>query len=334
MMKTYQLGICAALSIAAIAAGSQAIASAEPVPPHIAAARKLAFEGDKWAYPALIMCYPEENRVAQQVLKIPPPTKAFDNLYNVGIGGVTAWAITTSEGIIIIDALNNPKEAEQYIIGGLKELGLDPNDIKYVIVTHGHADHYGGARWMQDTYPGLHVLMSEVDYETADKRAANGRFGTAQPPHRDQVVTDGQTLTLGDQTITFYITPGHTPGTLSMLIPVKDHGVPHLMAFWGGTASGNASPTDPYQTQALHQAYDESTVRFSQIVENNPVDGLLSNHPSLDDAAGKLEHLRETPDMPNPFVTGKESVLRWLGVVRECNLSNTEVDARKEAQKR
>ena len=118
-----------------------------------------------------------------------------------------------------------------------------------------------------------------------------------------------------------------------MLVPLKDHGVPHLLVFWGGTASGNDSPTEPYQTQPLHQAYDASVARFEKIVADNPVEGIFGNHPSLDGSAVKLEHLRETPDMPNPYLTGREPVLRWLRVIRECNLNNTEVDARKEQMK-
>ncbi len=66
--------------------------------------------------------------------------KAFDNLYFVGLRSASAWAITTSAGIILIDALNNTKDAETTIVPGLKHLGLDPNQIKYVVVTHSHGD--------------------------------------------------------------------------------------------------------------------------------------------------------------------------------------------------
>ncbi len=57
-------------------------------------------------------------------------------------------------------------------------------------------------------------------------------FGTK--PKRDIEATDGQKLTLGDTTLTLYITPGHTPGTISTVFPVKDNGTPHLAALWGG----------------------------------------------------------------------------------------------------
>ena len=43
-------------------------------------------------------------------------------------------------------------------------------------------------------------------------------------PARDMIASDGHTLTLGDTTVTIYITPGHTPGTLSVLVPVRENG--------------------------------------------------------------------------------------------------------------
>ncbi|PYR64738.1 MAG: hypothetical protein DMF88_22270 [Acidobacteria bacterium] len=82
------------------------------------------------------------------------PFKVFDNLYYVGekmLHGASpsAWAITTSEGIILIDALFG-NSVEDEIVGGLKKMKLDPADLKYLILSHGHADHIGGAtgtRW-------------------------------------------------------------------------------------------------------------------------------------------------------------------------------------------
>jgi metallo-beta-lactamase class B len=82
----------------------------------------------------------------------PPPGKAFDNLYFVGADWVSAWAIKTSDGIILIDALNNEMEAAALIEGGMRRLGLDPAQIKYVVVTHGHGDHYGGAPYLAQKY--------------------------------------------------------------------------------------------------------------------------------------------------------------------------------------
>src|SRR5262249_57673245 len=98
------------------------------------------------------------------------------------------------------------------------------------------------------------------------------RHGTK--PKREMLATDGQKLTLGDTTLTLYITPGHTPGTISFLIPVKDNGKPHVVALWGGTGL-NAD------RESL-QNYIRSAQRFSDIVRQAGADIILSNHNDSD----------------------------------------------------
>ena len=154
------------------------------------------------------------------------PVKVFDNLYWFGQTEYSVWAVTTSAGIIVVDTIYG-YSVEDEVVGGMKKLGLDPAKIKYAIVSHGHSDHSGGARYLQEHF-GTRVLMSPADWDLLET--------TGEPkPKRDMVVTDGQKLTLGDTTLTMYITPGHTKGTISTLIPVKDHGTPHTAAIWGGT---------------------------------------------------------------------------------------------------
>ena len=75
----------------------------------------------------------------------PPPGAAFDNLVYVGGAWVSAWVLKTSDGLLLIDALNTVEETDRLIVGGLRKLDLDPASIKTVLVTHGHGDHYGGA---------------------------------------------------------------------------------------------------------------------------------------------------------------------------------------------
>ena len=90
------------------------------------------------------------------------PAKLFDNLYYVGSYLQSMWAVTTSEGIILHDTAFDYM-AESLITEGLTELGLDPADIKYVIVAHGHGDHHLGAKYLQDTY-GARIIMAEADW--------------------------------------------------------------------------------------------------------------------------------------------------------------------------
>lgn len=232
------------------------------------------------------------------------PVKVFDNLYWLGQTEYSVWAVTTSAGIIVIDTIYD-YSVEDEVAGGLKKLGFDPANIKYAIVSHGHADHSGGAKFLQDTY-GTRILLSAADWDLLDR--SNGT-----KPKRDMVATDGQKLTLGDTTLTLYLTPGHTPGTISTLIPVKDQGRPHLVAEWGGTAFNFGPNREGFQS------YIASAKRFSDIVRQTGADAIISNHTTYDGSKVKQPLLakRKAGD-PNPYVVGTESVLRYLKVAQEC----------------
>lgn len=311
------LAACAALLCSPVSA--QATRDSANIPqPHLAKARAEAFKDNNWRFPPLIACYPDEGQPAQKIIKDPPASKAADNLYFLGNGIVAAWAVDTPAGIILIDAMNNQAEVDQYIIGGMQKLGLDPSRIRIILVSHGHADHYGGAKYLQDKY-GAKVYSSAVDFELAERASAAPNARTPAP-RRDVVVADGDTVTLGDTTIKMFITPGHTPGALSMLIPVKDRGQTHTLSYLGGITSKNLTP-------AMHAAFEQSVSRFLKLSADAGADGYIANHPSYDDAAMKLEHYKAYPAKPNPFIGGREATVRFLTVVRECNLNNVDIEA-------
>jgi len=237
--------------------------------------------------------------------------KVFDNLYYLGQSEYTAWAITTSAGIIVTDPLFE-YSVEDEVVNGLTKLGLDPREIKYVLVSHGHRDHVGGARLLQERY-GARVIMSAADWDLV--------LGNQQPypkPKRDIVAVDGQQLTLGDTSITMYLTPGHTPGTISTLIPVKDQGRPHLAAQWGGTGF-NFTITPDRTRPYWYDAYARSAARFSEAVAKSGADVQIANHPNQDGASAKLAALaKRKVGEPHPFVIGNANILRYLTMVREC----------------
>ena len=109
--------------------------------------------------------------------------KVFDNLYFVGQSEYSAWAVTTTEGIILIDTLFD-YSVEDAVVGGLKTLGLDPATIRYAVVTHPHPDHHGGAKHLQDR--GARVIMAcrSVDKAKAavETLASAGRHGIVEQP--------------------------------------------------------------------------------------------------------------------------------------------------------
>jgi metallo-beta-lactamase class B len=256
---------------------------------------------------------------------VAPPTKAFDQLYFLGMDSVGSWALVTSGGIIQFDALDNPEEAQQIIVAGYKKLGLDPAKIKYIVITHGHADHFGGAKYLQDTYHA-HVLMSPDDWAMMAKIPATNRTGrpNVAPPAHDMDVSDGEKLTLGNTTVTLYITPGHTPATVSAIIPVTDHGQPHMISFSGGTAPPASLGPTPAAGGLL--AMQASLERFTQIGLDANVDGYISNHPRYDSTFAPTDPQNDKiakaqtrkPGDPNPWVSGVSKYQRYMAIYIQC----------------
>src|SRR6266850_695111 len=139
--------------------------------------------------------------------------------YFVGGKVHSSWALTTRDGIILIDTIF-PYNSEELIVGGMQKLGLDPKQIKYILISHAHTDHIGGAEILQKKY-GARVVMGAPDWDTVEKYP--NRYKT-MAPKRDIVATDGMKITLGGRTVTIWLTPGHTPGTLSYTFTALDRG--------------------------------------------------------------------------------------------------------------
>lgn len=233
------------------------------------------------------------------------PAKVFDNVYWVGTKINSAWAITTSQGIILLDTMYN-YAAETEIVDGLKKLGLDPATIKYVIVTHGHGDHDEGAKMLQDRY-GARIVMGAADWDAIIK-AGNMPGGV---PKRDIVATDGQKITLDGETVTIILTPGHTLGTLSMLFPVKDHGKTLTVAYSGGMGFNFPRSPERFDT------YIASTQKFAAAAKAAGATIVFSNH-SMYDQAWIRSRWQRKPGEESPFVVGTDGVARYFTVLSEC----------------
>jgi metallo-beta-lactamase class B len=235
------------------------------------------------------------------------PLQVFDNLYFVGQNAVTAWALKTTAGIVVFDALNDADEARTYIVGGLVKLGLNPADITHVVLTHAHGDHIGGAAFLKSQY-GAMLMASKTDWDVMARMGANGR---ALP--RDREISDGEKVKIGDVTLHFSVTPGHTPGTLSTIFNTTDQGSPHVVGFFGGL--GTPAGADE---KKQHIA---SLTAFRTAASAARVDVLIANHQTQDLSLHKLEMLRlRRAGDPNPYVIGKDAFLRYLDIQRECTL--------------
>lgn len=244
-----------------------------------------------------------------------PPMRVFDNLYFVGSAGVASWLLGTDDGYILIDAMNTDDDAKSIIEAGIVALGLDPSQIKYLLITHAHGDHFGGYKYIKDTY-GPRIAMSETDWQLASQLQEHPRFGL--PPARDLSVEDGDQLSAGVTTVDIHVTPGHTLGTISPVFTVYDNGEPYRAVLWGGTGF-NFGPN--YEQM---NAYAASATRMREVADEQDIQVFLANHPRRDGASEKMQLLAQrAKGDSHPFVD-RDFVHASLDVLRQCALAQAD----------
>jgi metallo-beta-lactamase class B len=241
------------------------------------------------------------------------PVKVFDNLYFLGTTWVSAWALTTRKGIILFDSLDNEQEAKDSIEGGLRKLGLDPARIRYIVVTHAHGDHYGGVNYLVGRYHPK-VVMSNIDWaELAKPKLQFDDEMWGRPPRRDVGVRDGDHITLGGTRVNLFVTAGHTPGTVTSVFTVKDHGHLQRAVLWGGTSFNFGHITSRLES------YIASAERFETLAHKDHLTVLLSNHPGYDESFAKMKILTAADTgQANPYVIGEDATARFMTVAKLC----------------
>ena len=317
-MKQLLTGIALALLGAATPLGQAP--ESKPDSPAVQAivARAKSTAGTMWADEAHFFCEaPRANSPNDPPIE---PTKIFDNVYVIGNSGTVAYVLTTSAGLVMIDALG-ANQVETVLLPGFKTLGLDPAQVKAIIVGHGHADHFGGSAYMQEHF-GSKVYVSAADWTLMENPppARGGRQGgpAAPLPKHDQVITEGQPIAFGDLTVQPVAIPGHTPGSMGFIFPVKDNGKTRMAALYGGTVLTPGIISD----EGL-QTYLQSIARFKEATRKAKVEVEIQNHPLMDPLQVKLDRLRtRTKGQPNPFVVGAKGYQTFLDVMSICTEAN------------
>jgi len=248
--------------------------------------------------------------LGEQTAKAVPPFKMFDNLYYVGLDFVCAYVIRTSGGLILVDTLFG--QYADHTAKAMQELGLNPKDVRYIIVTHGHDDHYAGLKTMK-AITGARVMMSDADWALMEKtiRAAGEKEVAEKLVPRDIVIKDGDTLKLGETTINLYVTPGHTEGSLSLQYPVYENGKEYKVFNWAG-------PTLQSNDVPMIEAFLNTTKRLQTLTQGHDV--WLHSHPWSVSFFQKYDRLKvRKPGEPNPFVNPGE-----IAVFLQQRLEDTE----------
>lgn len=227
------------------------------------------------------------------------PAKLFDNLYYVGRTDVGAWVIETSGGLALIDTLYTPEDAANIIVPGMQKLGLDPAQLKVVFATHFHGDHAGGVPYFQQQ--GVRVLLSESDW---------GPLGGA--PNTEAIADDGEVITLGDTSITVVLTPGHTPGAISLIFPVTENGVEHKAVIMALSPRGGLD---------AHKEAIAGIAHLGEFIRSEGVNVALHSHEMIFDSVADdfiMSASTRAASSENPFVIGNDEVSRFTEMVGTC----------------
>jgi metallo-beta-lactamase class B len=237
---------------------------------HLETAQSLAGNDPFLAVPHSFFCVAGNARAQNNGAPDVEPTRLFGNVYAVGNSETTVYALTSSEGIVLLDAGFETKA--EALAAQLKTLNLDPARVKYILLGHGHAD----ARRREFFQP----LPDKIAASAADWDLI-GLVGAR--PTKDVVLTAGQPFQFGDLSITPVAIPGHTPGSLAFIFPVKDKDTTRIAGLFGGTVLTTGILT----TDALKQ-YTQSIALYLETAKRLNVEVELQNHPIFDGMPDRL----------------------------------------------
>jgi metallo-beta-lactamase class B len=280
---------------------------------HIDAAKKIAGNDAFLKYPYDFFCIPANTRANNGNAPELEPVKIFDNLYAAGNSETTVYALQTSDGIILFDS-GYADRVETVLVPGLQKLGLDLTKVKYVLLGHGHGDHFGGSAYFQQKY-GTKVGTTAADWDLMyPANPAPNQQNPAGRPKRDMVLAEGQPIKLGDVTVTPVAIPGHTPGSLAFIFPVKDKGRTRMAGLYGGTILA----VDRITTEGLKQ-YVGSIAHYLETARKMKVEVEVQNHPIFDGAPDRLAKVRALKaGEENPYIVGTDRYVKFWNIISEC----------------
>ena len=226
------------------------------------------------------------------------PFKMADDLYYVGDKLVCVHLIRTDEGLILLDA--GYPCTRHLLMASIIRLGFDPADVRWIILTHAHFDHFGAANEFRNLY-GTKVALSAADAASMQEKPfrAIGAVPTENPPVIDRTLEDGEIFSFGGKEIRCVLTPGHTLGTMSFFFHVTDGGKTYLAGQFGG-AGINAIKLPYMLHYQLPLDMAHRMVASLDKIKDEPVAVHLGNHPYNSRTLEK--RARQLAEGGNPFV--------------------------------
>lgn len=241
------------------------------------------------------------------------PFRIADNLYFVGNKDVSCHLFDTGEGLLLLDT--SYTQASYLLLESIRELGFDPHNIKWILHSHGHIDHFGCTRMLVEKY-GCKTYFPETDLPLLNERADlnwHEEFGqNYEPPYDTYFVPDvlirpGDVLHFGNTKVEIYDAGGHTLGTLALRFVLPGG----LKAAMHGGVGVNTLSSAYSRKKNLGTTWREAFIRNVRALRGLEVDIVLGNHPGQSQTFQKMERLGEGT---NPFIDSAE----WERMLTAC----------------
>lgn len=224
---------------------------------------------------------------AAPAFNVPPvwtrPTAPFHIIgpvWYVGSAGLAAYLIKTRDGALLVDG--TMEENVPAILRNLAAVGVQPRDVRMLVVTHAHFDHVAGnAAIVRAT--GARVVAGAGDTAALESGVAPGEvdydpIGFA-PVHVTRSMRDGDVLRHGGVTLRAVATPGHTPGCTSWTLRLIERGRPINVVFACSLTPGGNILIGNRRYPGIVEDYRRSFARVAAL----PADVVLPSHPDIAD---------------------------------------------------
>ena len=229
------------------------------------------------------------------------PFEIADGLYYVGDKKVCVHLIDTGDGLILLDS--GYLGAEHLLVDSIWRMGFDPKNVRWIIHTHAHSDHFGASCEFKRMY-GTKLAISKVDAESIRQKphrahVDNNSFPYAQIPEFDYEIEDGEIFELGNVKIRCVLTPGHTQGVLSLLFNVTYNSNTYLAGMYGGAGVNAISLPYIHYNEAPEDSAQQMLESIDKVY-NEPVVVHIGNHPHNNQTLEKRE--KQLLEGGNPFI--------------------------------
>lgn len=222
-----------------------------------------------------------------------PPFRIAGNLYYVGSEDLAAYLLVTSKGDILINS--NLVSSPAQIKHSVEELGFHFRDIKILLISHGHYDHCAGsAEIKRMTGARYEVMDSDVPVVESgghdDFHYAHDSSMWFPPAKVDQVLHDGETVSLGGTVLTAHKTAGHTKGTTTWTFDEKENGKTLHVVIVG---SPSVNPGYKLVGNSTYPQIAEDYRHGFQVLDKLPCDIFLGAHGGYFDLKEKYWHWKK-----------------------------------------